>query len=82
MLLSVLVANPDIGANRKETKTMDINEKNKHFAVLAILLREKKNGKSNDRLDSAFKSSLRSLEDDYYERNYDKEKKKWKHERN
>ena len=61
---------------------MDINEKNKHFAILAILLREKKNGKSNDRVDSAFKSSLQSLEDDYYERNYDKEKKKWKHERN
>ena len=61
---------------------MDIKEKNMHFAILSILLREKKKNGLNDRLESAFKSSLQSLEDDYYERNYDKEKKKWKHERN
>ena len=57
---------------------MDINEKNMHFAILSILLREKKKNGLNDRLESAFKSSLQELEDDYYNRNYDKENKRWK----
>lgn len=57
---------------------MDIKEKNMHFAILSILLREKKKNGLNDRLESAFKSSLQELEDDYYNRNYDKENKRWK----
>ena len=57
---------------------MDIKEKNMHFAILSILLREKKKNGLNDRLESAFKSSLQELEDDYYNRNYDKENKSWK----
>ena len=57
---------------------MDIKEKNMHFAILSILLREKKKNGLNDRLESAFKSSLQELEDDYYNRNYDKENKMWK----
>ena len=56
---------------------MDIKEKNMHFAILSILLREKKKNGLNDRLESAFKSSLQELEDDYYNRNYDKENKRW-----
>ena len=57
---------------------MDIKEKNMHFAILSILLKEKKKNGLNDRLESAFKSSLQELEDDYYNRNYDKENKRWK----
>ena len=57
---------------------MDMKEKNMHFAILAILLREKKKNGLNETLKSAFKSSLQDLEDDYYDRNYDKQNKKWK----
>ena len=57
---------------------MDMKEKNMHFAILAILLREKKKNGLNETLESAFKSSLQDLEDDYYDRNYDKQNKKWK----